>query len=272
MKSNPTVSIIIPTWNTAAITLKCINTIEKYLPKNYFEIIVVDNASTDDTTKIFSKIKNIKYIRNSANFGFAKANNIGVKKAVGQYLFFLNSDMELVDSSLVKMVEYLKNNQNVGAIGPQFLDPSGEIQGSIMPPQTPVNAFKEYWLGIVGSYTKYYLNQTKSVYSISGGAILINRKIFDIIGGWDERYFFYGEDLELCRQIHHIGKNVIYYPSCKVIHYHGASGKNIIDPANQWRRQIPSSKIYHGLFEHYCIFTITWSRQKLSKIYSLFTK
>ncbi len=269
MKTKPIVSIIIPTWNTADIISKCVNTIMKFLPKDFYEIIVVDNASTDGTKQIFSKIDNIKYILNDQNLGFSKANNIGAKQDIGQYLFFLNSDMELIDSTLLDMIKYLEQNPNVGVIGPQFQNPDLTIQGSITPPQTPLNAFKEYWLGISGSYTKYFLNKTTSVNAISGGAILIDKNIFNKIGGWDERYFFYYEDLELCRQVKKLNKEIIYFPECRVIHRHGASGTKIADLSNQWRRLIPSAKIYFGLFQYYLIFFIIWSSQKVKYWLSL---
>lgn len=270
--NKPTLSIIIPTWNTLDITLNCVKTIQKYLPQNYYEIIIVDNGSTDNSKNIFSKLKSIKYIYNSHNLGFSKANNIGAKQAVGNYLLFLNSDMELIDSSLVEMAKYLENHSEIGAIGPQFLNTDHTIQGSIMPPQTPLNAFKEYWLGKTGSYSKYFLKNTTIVSSISGGAILIKKDIFNKIDGWDERYFFYYEDLELCRQVRKLGKDIVYYPKSKIIHRHGASGSSVTDSQNQWRRAIPSSKIYFGIITHYLIFFITWSRQKLQKIQSFITK
>jgi len=264
MEKKPKLSIIIPTWNTADITLKCIKTIYKFLLPNIFEIIIVDNGSTDDTSQKLSQLKNIKYIRNSTNLGFSRANNIGAKQATGQYFLFLNSDMELIDSSLLKMIDYLDSHPNIGLIGPQFLDSNGTIQGSITPPQTPLNAFKEYVLNIKNSYTKYFLNKTTSVNAISGGAILIDKNLFNKIGGWDERYFFYYEDLELCRQVKKLNKDIVYFPECQVIHRHGASGTTVADPANQWRRLIPSSKIYFGLLQHYLIFFIIWSSQKFA--------
>ena len=260
----PQISIIIPTWNTAQITLKCIKTIQKHLPPGFAQIIIVDNGSTDNTPQIFNKIPDITYIRNLSNLGFSKGNNIGAKQATANTLLFLNSDMELIDYSLVNMVTYYNSHPDIGAIGPRFLNNDLTTQGSVLHPQTPINAFKEFWLGIP-AYSKY-IPQTKhpiSVWSISGGALLISKELFSKINGWDERYFFYGEDLEICRQIRQHSKKIIFYPLCKLVHHHGASGQGLASPLNQWRRQIPSSKIFHGLFEHYLIFLITWLSQKL---------
>lgn len=267
---NPEVSIIIPTWNTCDITLKCIKTIEKYLPKDYAQIVIVDNGSTDDTEKVFSKLTNITYIRNSSNLGFSKANNIGIKKSTGKYFLFLNSDMELIDKTLVDLINYAKLHPEAGAFGPKFLNPDLTPQGSVTPPQTSLNAFKEFWLGHK-SFTKYLPDSQipVSVWAISGGAFLISRKDCEKVGGWDERYFFYFEDLEFCRQIHKLGKEVIYYPQCQVIHRHGASGTVIAAPADQWRRLIPSSLIYHGRFEHNLINLIIWSGQKFHQLFKI---
>ena len=94
---------------------------------------------------------------------------------------------------------------------------------------------------------------------------MIKKSLFNKIGGWDKRYFMFFEDLELCRQIRKLGYKIYFFPSCHLIHCHGASGKALADSANQWRRLIPSSKIYHGLLKHYLLYLITWSGQKWKK-------
>ena len=135
-------SIIIVTWNTAQITKKCIETINHYLPQNFAEIIIVDNGSTDNTSKVLTKFKNIIYFNSGSNLGFAAGCNAGAKLATSKYLLFLNSDMELIDSTLVDMVSYLNSHSNVGLVGPRFLNPDMTPQGSVTPPQTPLNAIK----------------------------------------------------------------------------------------------------------------------------------
>jgi GT2 family glycosyltransferase len=261
----PQVSIIIPTWNTCKITLKCIKTIEKYLPSGFAQIIVVDNDSTDNTQQIFSKLSNLTYIRNTSNFGFSKANNIGAKKATADYFFFLNSDIELIDNSLLELIKYAKSRPQLGLIGPKFLNPDLTPQGSVTPPQTPLNAFKEFWLK-QKAYSKYIPigNYPSPVWAISGGAVLISHADFQKVGGWDEKYFFYFEDLELCRQIKKLKKQIIYYPQCQIVHHHGTSGTAVTGSQSQWRRLIPGSIKYHGYFMHYLINFIIWSSQKFS--------
>lgn len=258
-------SIIIPTWNTADITQKCIQTIEKHLKSINPQIIVVDNASSDNTIKLLSHLKTLKIIRNSKNFGFAKACNIGAKKAVGDYLLFLNSDMELPDDSLINMLKFLHQNPQIGAIGPQFLNPDKTVQKSVFPPQTIINAIKEFWFG-QKTYSKYNPETKKpsAVWAISGGALMIKKTTFEKIKGWNEKYFFYFEDIDLCRKLHRLDKSVYYHPQVRLIHRHGASGKTLADPDNQWRRLIPSAKKYHGLLTYYLLTFII----KTSQIFS----
>lgn len=276
MKKKLILSIIIPTWNTAQTTLKCIKSIHRYLTGFSYEIIIIDNGSSDQTIPLIESFKNslknskfrLKIIANQSNLGFSKANNQGSKIARGEYLFFLNSDMELIDSSLIDMVSFIKENQNIGIIGPHFLNPDLTSQASVFPPQTGFNAFKEFWLNQQKSYSKYLpdLEKPSSVNSISGGALLISRHFFNTIGGWNEKYFFYFEDMDLCRQVKKHHKLVYYFPGCRVVHCHGLSGKSLADPQNQWRRLIPGSIKFHGLFKHYFINFIIWSGQKWQKI------
>ena len=263
-------SIIIVTWNTARITEKCVKTINKYLPGQ--EIIVIDNDSQDNTIELLSKYENVKIIKNDSNLGFAKANNIGFRQANSDYVLFMNSDIELIDKSLLKMINYLDKHRNIGIIGPKFLNPDKSPQASVFPPQIINNAFKEFWLG-QKTYSKYIPTNKKAVKvnAISGGCLAVNKDLFKKLGLWSEKYFFYFEDMDLCRQVKKHNKDVYFYPQAKVIHRHGASGKKLASNKDQWRRLIPGSKIYHGKIKHYLLNSVIWSGQKIRKIYSLFS-
>lgn len=240
------------------------------------EVIIVDNASSDDTVLKINqfihqlKTVNCQLITNSSNFGFSRACNLGARIATAEYLLFLNSDMEMIDNHLIDAVEYIQKNSAVGILAPQFLNPDLSIQGSVFPPQTPLNAFKEFWLK-QPAYSKYY-PQSKSpvsVNSVSGGAILISKKDFRLAGGWNESYFMYYEDLDFCRSLSAINKKIIYFPRWQVVHRHGASGRSLADPANQWRRGIVSAKKYFGVLRYWLITFIIWSGQKFHRLLSL---
>lgn len=254
----PTLSIIIPTWNTAETTKQCIDSLNRFLSSSLnFEIILVDNNSTDNTQQLVSRLSRVVYLKNSANLGFSKACNIGFRHSQGKYLLFLNSDMLLIDNSLIHMLAFLKQHRNIGAIGPKFLNPDLTPQASVFPPQTVPNAIRQFWFNLP-SYSKYIPSENipTGVANISGGAILIKRSNFIKAGKWNENYSFYFEDLDLCRRLQSLDLQLYYYPHCQIIHHHGLSGKNIVDPQNQWRRLIPGSKIYHGPFKHYLISLI----------------
>lgn len=269
MEKKSPLSIIIVTWNTAKITQKCVQTINKFL--NNPEIIIVDNGSEDDTIELLSQEKNVKIIKNSVNLGFSKANNIGLHYATQKYILFMNSDIELIDDSINNLLKYFKDKNNIGIIGPKFLNPDLTPQASVFPQQSALNAFKEFYLNQKNFYSKYIPKTEKpvKVWAVSGGCILTRKSFFTSIGGWNEKYFFYFEDLDLCRKINKIGKDVIYFPQCQIIHRHGASGAKLADSANQWRRLIPGSKKYHGPFNHYVINLILWSGQKFQKIFKI---
>lgn len=265
-------SIIIVTWNTAKITQKCVQTINKFLDNP--EIIIVDNGSKDNTVELLSKEKNVKIIKNNTNLGFSKANNIGLRYASNELILFMNSDIELINNSVNDLIKYFQDKNNIGIIGPKFLNPDLTPQASVFPRQTAINAFKEFYLNKKNSYLKYIPNTEKptKVWAISGGCILTRKSFFESIGGWNEKYFFYFEDMDLCRKINKIGKDVIFFPKCQIIHRHGASGAKLADSQNQWRRLIPGSKKYHGLLKHYLISFILWSGQKFQKICSKIKK
>lgn len=259
-------SIIIVSFNTKEILKKCLQSLEENGLKGQ-EIIVVDNASTDGSQEMIKKeFPRIKLVCNSENIGFAKANNQGIKEAMGKDILLLNSDIEVKEGSINKLYTFAEKHQEAGVVGARLLNPDGSLQPSVYHLPTIFGAVKEFWFGQKGVFQKYAPLGDKpiEVEAVTGAAMLIPRKIIDQVGLLDERYFMYFEDLDYCRRVKRAGLKVFYLPQAEIIHLHGASGKKISEKTHQWL--IESSKIYHGVFKYYLITFIIWLGQKWQKI------
>ena len=267
------VSIIIPNYNTKKLTLDCVDSINKTTKGVSYEVIIVDNASSDGSVKEFAKLttgnRKIQLIKNDKNLGFAKAVNLGIKISKGEYILLLNSDTLVLPNSISTLIDFAKKTPNVGVVAPQLLNIDNTPQESVTHFPSLIGAVMEYWLGKKGSFELYVPLEDVpiEVDAVVGAAFLIPRKVIDKVGLFDERYFMYFEDLDYCRRVVKRGMKVYYLPASKIIHYHGASGKNVVKPAFQWKRLIPSSKIYHGVFMHFVINFVIWSGQKLKKVF-----
>lgn len=259
-------SIVIVNYNTAKLTLECIASIKKYSPKFSFEIIVVDNGS-DEKLKLDGK--DVRVIRNDSNTGFAKANNQGIDIAKGKYILLLNSDTKVKPETLDRLVDFAEKTHDAGVVAPRLLNSDGSIQNSVFRLPTVWRTIRQYWLGEKGVLDKYAPRGIEVVEEAVMAAYLITPMCLKKVGKLDERYFFYFEDFAYARKIKELGLKIYYLPTSEVVHYHGASGTKIADSANQWRRLVPSSKIYHGIVAHYLIFFITWSSQKWKKLLNL---
>jgi hypothetical protein len=261
------VSIIIVSFNTKDLTLACIKSIIDEGSELTKEIIIVDNGSTDGTVEELTKLtKLIKLIKNSENLGFSKANNQGIKVAKGKHILLLNSDTKVKREAIKKLVDFAEVTPNAGVVGPMLLNPNGSEQPSVFRYPTLARAFKQYWLGKKRLLEKYYPEKTSAVETIVMAAFLITPHALKKVGLLDERYFMFYEDLDYCKRVNKSGLKVYFLPSAKVLHYHGASGKKLTEKSDQWRRLIPSSKIYHGTVKHYLFNFILWSGQKWQKL------
>jgi len=264
-------SIIIVSYNTKKLTLDCIKSVEKENSSLKKEIIVVDNGSKDGSAAALRELKKkslIKLVENDENLGFSKANNQGIDKADGRYLLLLNSDTKVKKGAFKKLFKFAEKSEDAGVVSARLLNPDGSLQGSCFHFPTVKNAILEYWLGKKGLFDKFAPKGKKpvEVEATVAAAFLITPKAIKEVGLLDEKYFFYMEDLDYCRRVWRTGLKVYYLPEAEVIHYHGESGKALADEKTQWRRLIPSSKIYHGLFRHYLITAILWSGQKWQKL------
>ncbi len=260
-------SVVVLNYNTKDLTLACLQSMDKYPYDKYFEVIVVDNNSTDGSVKTIRSFKPKKYklvlIENNTNVGFSKGNNIGIKKAKGEYILLLNSDTLLTKNALNELMEFPQKKKNVGVIAPRLLNKDGTTQKSVFRLPTMARAVKQYLFKKEGLLDKYAPNTKKpvEVESVVGAALLITPKTLKKVGLLDARYFMYFEDLDYCRRVRAAGLLVYYLPKTKIVHIHGASGKG---SAAQYERLKASSKIYHGALKYYLLTAIIKIGTKLS--------
>lgn len=217
-------SIIILSYNTKDLTINCINSIEdqyrEELSKKQFEIILVDNASSDGSLKALrkSKIEGLRIIESKENLGFAKGCNLGAKNAEGEYLLFLNSDTQIKDQGFLKMIEYLKKNQNAGILGAKLKNTDGTSQSSAGKFYNILNIFFML-LGIERlGLLRESPNEVKKVDWVSGAALMIKRKFFEKVGGFEKNLFMYWEDIEICYKAKEKGFLTYFYPEITLFH------------------------------------------------------
>ena len=264
-------SIVIVTWNTKKLLSDCIESIVSKKHKVNYEIIIVDNGSTDGTIEYLDNLnskKGFKIIKNSKNEGFAKANNKGIKQARGEYILLLNSDTKVLDSALDQMYEFAKVTPGAGVVGARLLNADGSTQASCFNFPTLINTIQEYWLGQKGRTSKYFPkgDEPSVVDAVVGAAFLITPNARKKVGLLDERFFFFFEDLDYCRSVKFVGLKTYYLPSAQVTHYHGSTVRKITDVDDAWRKLVPGSKIYHGLIIHNMISFVMWTSQKWQKL------
>lgn len=234
--NNPDLSIIIVNHNTKELLRDCLLSIYKaHQPKKGLEVVVVDNGSKDGSVQMIEKeFKDLELVKSKKNLGFAAANNLGVKKTTGNYLLFLNSDTVLKKYSLVKPLKYIKNHPKVGAVTIKLITGSGEIDiDNHRGYPTPWSAFCHFF-GLSKIFPKsvlfnsYHLglqgfNRVHTIPVAAGSFLIVKSKLFRSVGGWDESYYFYGEDIDLCFRINQTGHKIIYYPLVNAIHLKGAT-------------------------------------------------
>jgi GT2 family glycosyltransferase len=230
-------SIIIVSYNTKEFLKGCIESIYKTTKNIKFEIIVVDNASSDGTVQLLEKLKteNFKFIANKENMGFSKANNIGVKQASGRYILFLNPDIEVHEKTLEGMVQFMDQHQDGGAATCKVVMPSGQIDdASHRGFPTPWNSFSHFTglakvfgkRKLFGGYNLGFkdLTKTHEIDALAGAFMIVRKEAGEQVGWWDEDYFFYGEDLDFCYMLKQDNWKIYYVPDYLVLHYKGVSG------------------------------------------------
>ena len=231
-------SIIIVNYNSGEELIVCIKSIRRYLSNVSYEIIVIDNNSTDNSRELLKEsTMDINKIFLENNTGYAIANNYGMEQCKGEYILLLNPDTYIKNNSIKQMIDFLDSKPDVGVLGPLLIDPNGKIQL----PSSNFPDLKQQILYMLSC--KFLLNRIArsseqrvalklknpfDVDWVSGACFMLKRTIYETIGGLDERFFLYAEDVDWCIRIKDSGWKIFCHPSSEVVHIGGVSSKNNI--------------------------------------------
>jgi N-acetylglucosaminyl-diphospho-decaprenol L-rhamnosyltransferase len=232
-------SIIIVNWNVCELLRRCLASIEAKQTDISLEVIVVDNASSDDSLAMVEReFPRVHLISSQENLGYAGGNNLGAAEATGRYLFILNPDTEIVENALRQMVAYLDDHIEVGAAGPQLLYPDGSVQSSRRRFPKLITAFFE---GTPFSHRWFPNNRFKRAYHMAdrsddeiqsvdwlvGAALMIRREAWQAVGPLDERFFMYFEELDWCQRCREAGWEIKYLPVAQIVHHHKGASRQV---------------------------------------------
>lgn len=242
-------SIVIVNWNAKDYLNKCVASIYENATNLSFEIIVVDNASSDGSAEMLrSEFPSVILIENKNNPGFGAANNQALKRCASEFVLILNPDTEVLDGAFVTMVSFMKQNEKAGAVGAKLLNANGAAQLTCAR-NFPTLLTEFFWLTtlvrrfpknrIVGHYLMSYWdhNDKREVDCLSGACIMARQDVLKKLNYFDEDYFIYGEDADLCYRIKKAGWQIWYLPEAEIIHYGGASSKSISEKAVIYDRE-----------------------------------
>jgi GT2 family glycosyltransferase len=231
-------SIIIVNWNVCELLEACLASIFTHSPSAPFEVIVVDNASSDDSVSMVqTKFPDVTVIRNLDNPGFAAANNQGIKAARGEYTMLLNPDTLVHADALDVMIREMDAEPSVGACGPKIINPDGSIQqGPGELPSLRSLLYSKTIFRKTGLFRKHYLELKKRscdlkisgrgfINKLSGAAAMVRSEVFDQVGLLDESFFLYYEDTDLFYRIVRAGWRPLYLPEAVVTHIGGQSSE-----------------------------------------------
>lgn len=235
--TNVDVSVIIVNYNVKEYLQQALLSLERALRSLSSQIIVVDNASDDGSVEMLKrKYRRVLLIENKENVGFARANNQAFCYARGKYIFLLNPDTLVQEDTVRVLYDFMESHPDAGVAGCKVLNPDGSLQLSCRRSfPTPWVAFTKI-IGLsslfprsrlFGRYNLTYLNpeETYQVEALSGSCMFVRREVYEQVGGFDETFYMYGEDIDLCYRIQRAGWNVYYVHTTQIVHFKGESTK-----------------------------------------------
>lgn len=223
-------SIIIVSYNVKGYLLACLRSIYAQAAKMSLEVIVVDNASTDGTVEaVRDAFPQVQLLANRENLGFARGNNLGFRASSGRYVLFLNPDTEVNEGALAGLVRLAEGHPEAAAFTCRVLNPDGSLQHScfhfpnlrmafygffpLVPMDSPAN----------GRYPPEQYEHPFRPEHVLGACLMFRRAVLEELGGWDERFFMYFEETDLCYRLRRAGHVILYTPEVSIVHYGGRS-------------------------------------------------
>ncbi|MDW8328014.1 MAG: glycosyltransferase family 2 protein [Anaerolineales bacterium] len=231
----PRLSVIIVSWNVRELLRACLRSLPLNDPQT--EVIVVDSASSDGTTAMVrDEFPSVRLIASEVNLGYSRGNNLGLERARGEYLLVLNPDTEIVGDTLARMCAYMDAHPQVGVLGPQLVYADSMPQSTRRRFPTLLTAFFEStWLQPLAPRSvldHYYArdlpaDRPAEVDWIVGAALLLRREAYQQVGGFDEGFFMYSEELDLCRRMKAAGWKVVHLPAARILHHEARSSAQV---------------------------------------------
>ncbi|RJR30287.1 glycosyltransferase family 2 protein [Candidatus Microgenomates bacterium] len=294
-------SIIIVSFNTRDVLKDCLTSLFTHhkteIAKRLFEIIVVDNGSTDETQAMIKKqFPRVKLIQNARNEGFGKANNVAARKTISEYVLFLNPDTIVPVQTLDTLLSYLETHVDVGIVTCKVLLTHGKIDdASHRGFPTPWRALTHF-SGLSQLFPRsmffngYHLgyqrmDEPHEIDACAGAFLMMRRKVGELVGWFDEDYFWYGEDLDLCFRVKQAGFKIMYVPEVSITHVKGAASgfkkhsKHLAKIDNETRKKLVEARFsvmrtfYKKHYQHkYSWITMQlvllgiWIKQKITEM------
>ncbi len=223
-------SVIIVHYQVKDLLKKCILSIHRYFEGFDYEIIVVDNDSPNTDWKVLMEaFADVQFIGLKENLGFSRANNIGVKAATGEYVYILNPDTEIEGNYFKEILDFADRQNKFGSLGLRMHDAQGHfLPESKRSVPALINSFEKLFTKLNNDSKTYYRNDIAEtdiaeVEVMTGANLLIKKSVYEEVGGFDEQYFMYGEDIDLCYTILRKGYRNFYYGKFSILHYKGES-------------------------------------------------
>lgn len=224
-------SIIIVNYNVTQLLRNCLLSIQKYIEGFEYEVIVIDNASTDTSWgDLIPEFPKFNFISSETNGGFAKANNAAIETAQGEYLLILNPDTEFEGFYMKDVLHFADSQENFGCLGVRMHNAKGEfLPESKRSVPDMFNSFEKLFTNFKKNNSKSYYrndideNEIAEIEVITGAFLLVKKEVYEKVGGLDEAYFMYGEDIDLCYTLLKNGYRNYYYGKASILHHKGES-------------------------------------------------